>query len=300
VPRSALILAVLLAACGGGSDDPNNPAPAAPDAGDVVNPEWTSLVEGEWTIAPHTEKYLCVRKTLDRDVYINGFNALSPNGTHHTVVTMGVPNQNDGVTECDSFENHQNMLFGSGVGTNEFRFPEGIGVKVEAGKQILLNLHLFNVSDAEMTGTSGTLIKEISVDQMTEVAEAVLMGPVYLSIPPGEHDQSGTCTVNDSASIFAIAPHMHQLGRHMTVTAKRSTGEDVVFFDEDYDFEEQLIQTLDRPLQIGAGDKIEVSCSYMNHTGKTVGWGESSLDEMCFAGIYKYPASENYFVCTDF
>lgn len=37
------------------------------------------------------------------------------------------------------------------------------------------------------------------------------------------------------------------------------------------------------PVPMRAGDWVEVRCHYTNKTPKTVNWGESSLDEMCFA-----------------
>ena len=35
---------------------------------------------------------------------------------------------------------------------------------------------------------------------------------------------------------------------------------------------------------------MTVECTYVNQTGQTVRWGESSDDEMCFGGFYRYPA----------
>jgi hypothetical protein len=45
------------------------------------------------------------------------------------------------------------------------------------------------------------------------------------------------------------------------------------------------------------GDKITVECTYLNDTGKTVTFGESTLEEMCFAGTYRYPAGRGSFMC---
>ena len=42
------------------------------------------------------------------------------------------------------------------------------------------------------------------------------------------------------------------------------------------------------PLELHAGDTIEVNCTYQN-PGAAVGFGESSDSEMCFTGLYWYP-----------
>jgi hypothetical protein len=48
-----------------------------------------------------------------------------------------------------------------------------------------------------------------------------------------------------------------------------------------------------------SGDKLWTTCTYQNNTGNTMTFGESSLNEMCFTGIYRYPATGgNLFSCT--
>ena len=48
---------------------------------------------------------------------------------------------------------------------------------------------------------------------MVDVAEGLLAGTVLITIPPGETKTTiGHCTMSDDFTIFAAAPHMHQLG----------------------------------------------------------------------------------------
>ncbi len=44
---------------------------------------------------------------------------------------------------------------------------------------------------------------------------------------------------------------------------------------------------------------MQTTCSYVNNTGATVSFGDSSTDEMCFTGIYKYPAGSNVYSCVN-
>jgi hypothetical protein len=50
---------------------------------------------------------------------------------------------------------------------------------------------------------------------------------------------------------------------------------------------------------MAAGDRVRVECTHQNTTGSTVRFGDSSLQEMCFAGLYRYPAAGGYFICTN-
>jgi hypothetical protein len=50
----------------------------------------------------------------------------------------------------------------------------------------------------------------------------------------------------------------------------------------------------------GRGGDVSVRCDHRNDTPETVAWGESSLPEMCFAGVYRYARDpEGFFVCVD-
>ena len=101
-----------------------------------------------------------------------------------------------------------------------------------------------------------------------------------------------------SAYAHAMVRHMHQYGTHLTVTAQGAGGDRVVF-DEDYSFDDQRHFPLAPELKMKAGERVRVDCTYKNTTSESVGFGDSSLQEMCFAGLFTYPASSGLkLVCT--
>ena len=80
---------------------------------------------------------------------------------------------------------------------------------------------------------------------------------------------------------------MHQLGEHMLVEI-----DGVPVHDEDFRFEEQVNYPTNR--EVTAGQEITVTCDY--HTSDVdVEFGDSSNQEMCFAGFYRYPATGQNF-----
>lgn len=292
----AFCFASVLAACTGGGDD-GGPEPGEPDAS-VDNPEeFVDLITGDWTMPSGTEGYRCVYKTIDRTVYVKALRPKIPAGTHHTVLTVGAKQNQDGTVPCNAGTNYANQVFGSGVGTNALELPDGIAVKLTEGDQLLLNLHLFNFADSELTGNSGTEFIEVDPSEVVHEAEAFMVSKFNLSIPPGEQSQSGTCTLNQDTTIISVAPHMHVLGTHMKVVAGSSTMGDVTLLDEPYLFDEQIVQLLPQEVPMKAGDKISVECSYNNTTGGTVTFGDSSLQEMCISGHFRYPATRTGLFC---
>jgi hypothetical protein len=299
----ALILFFVVPACGGGGDDDggdtgdNGDNGGNPDGGggggaDADLPDgYESLVTVDWTIpppqGPNPDEYWCARLTVEEDMLLAGFNAISPLGTHHTVLSVGDPDGADGQFPCAFFQNHDTLLFASGVGTDDFVFPEGVALPVQAGQQLFLNVHLFNVGTEDLSGISGVAVKK--VDAAETMAEFTFAGTFDIDIPAGSTgaQASGTCPISADGTILNWWPHMHQLGDHMLVEIN---GDPV--HDEAFRFEEQINYPTNR--EVSVDDEITVTCTY-KHTTVDVGFGDSSNQEMCFAGFYRYPATgENF------
>jgi len=277
---------------GGKGDDLSDAG--APDGG--ADP-FQLLIDGKWTLPAGTETYRCVYLTLDRTIHARAFRPIAPLGTHHTVLTVGPKQHADGVFPCSAGTNYGAEVFGSGVGTNALHLPDGVAVKLKEGDQLLLNLHLFNWGDDPMTGLSGTEMIEADPAEVDTIAEAFMVSKFDLVIPPGEVTRTGACTLAEDTTLLSVAPHMHMLGTHMKVVAERASADDVVLTDGEYVFDEQLVALLPEPVEMKAGDKIRIHCSYANTTGGTVTFGDSSLEEMCISGHYRTPATGKGVYC---
>ena len=55
----------------------------------------------------------------------------------------------------------------------------------------------------------------------------------------------GNRTMSTDATLFAVAPHMHQLGIYEKVVAESSLDGEVVMFDGPYDFDDQFFYCID-------------------------------------------------------
>lgn len=297
----------VLAACGGGGsgdggdDDGVDAAPG--DIDSAVPDGWTSLLEGDWTLpAGQPDTYYCVYATVPRDMYVKAFRPLIPVGTHHTVLTLfDNASPADGIYPCNVGTNGQSMIYGSGVGSPDFTFPAGVGLHLRAGQRLLLNLHLYNASDATITGDSAILVKSQPTATPT-LAEMVFAGNLNFSIPAGamNHEIVGGCTSNVDYSLFAVWPHMHQFATEQKVEHIRG-GTTTVLHDGAYSFEEQNYYVQSPIFQVQQGDQIRVTCTYNNPLNTSIPFGDSSNQEMCFSGLYRYPAQGgNIFSCSSF
>jgi hypothetical protein len=304
-PASTLGLCLMLVCFAPACDSGDDPAADAGEGDDdddsdvdAGGDDFTSLVSADWTMAPGTEGYWCARVTVPVDTYIQEFRPIAPLGTHHTALSIDDSGGPDETFECSAGTIGFNILFGSGVGTTPFAMPEDIAFKIPAGSQVLLNLHLYNVSNADLTGTSGVEVRTVAPVDEAHQAEVVYVSNFSLSVPPGDSVQDAECTMTDDTTVFGVFPHMHRLGSNMRGVASTGAGE-VVLHDRAYTFEEQLNYRTDDLVPLAAGDVITAQCSFSNDTGETVGFGDSSDKEMCVLGVYRYPASGGNSLCFD-
>ncbi len=97
------------------------------------------------------------------------------------------------------------------------------------------------------------------------------------------------------AKVFAVAGHMHLLGREITVTLNPGRSDEKVLLDiPTWDFDQQGAIPLDKPVRIGPGDTLRVRCRHdaelrqqlpalQGTDPRYVVWGEGTTDEMCLA-----------------
>jgi len=321
----AWLLAVAVAACGGSSMNPID-APdtmgsdAAPDAS--IPPGWTSLIEGHWHLEPAgmngDEIYWCTRIPVDHDMWISGFRALAPAGTHHAILTIDPTSTKTGEfgsPDCDStvgFGPNDRLIFASGLSTNDLVFPTGIAVHLTAGQYITLNLHLLNSGDFAKTDTSGVLVQTIDQSQVTHEIDATFAGTRSIVLDPGVTPVGpnryvvGGCSAPTDWHVFALWPHMHQFGTHAKLLVNGSE----VVLDQPFDFTAEKTYPMNETV-IHQTDTITARCDYQIPvqtctypagacTYGTCGsdgycqisYGESANGEMCYIAMYKYPAGD--------
>jgi hypothetical protein len=192
------------------------------------------------------------------------------------------------------------MIYATGVRTGALAFPDGVAVRLDAGEKLLLNLHLFNTTSDSMTGISGVEVLPADPASVRDEAELVLAGKMIgLTVPPGESTQVGRCTATANQTIFAISAHMHTLGVHLRSTAHSAAAGPTVLLDTDYSFDNQQFYDVNPGATLSAGDYVEVECTYQNPGANTVSFGDSTLEEMCFSGLYRYPRTDAYLFCVN-
>ena len=99
----------------------------------------------------------------------------------------------------------------------------------------------------------------------------------------------------EDATLLSLWPHMHQHGRHMVVEHVGLEGTSTLH-DAPFYFNHQM-NTLLEPTLVRAGERVDVTCQWSNPGAEAVRYGDSSTQEMCFAGLYRYPATSRSLYC---
>jgi hypothetical protein len=302
---AAGLLATFSAGC---SSAPTRAAETpSPDAGVAVPTKtFEELIAYNWTIDPGVEAYYCIYQTLTQDVWVSDYRALAPAGTHHVTVGYSDPGPPDGVVSsadsstCNGLTLGTNMAFTATRGNAApFSMPAGVAVRVPAGKQLDLNVHVLNATQQSLSGRTGIEVVHADPAKVQHEAEMLYANNINLSIPPGPSTQTGKCTLDADSTIFSLFGHMHLAGKHFTTTVVPASGAPSVLLDEDYNFDQQMLVPLDPPAILKKGDVVQTSCTYQNQGTDTLTFGESTTkNEMCISIMYRYPAGASSFNCT--
>ncbi|TQS42578.1 monooxygenase [Cryptosporangium phraense] len=108
--------------------------------------------------------------------------------------------------------------------------------------------------------------------------------------------------VNSAGTIYAVAGHMHLLGKSIRVDLNPGTPNAKTLLDvPQYDFDNQAARPLARPAVVKPGDTLRVTCTHdatlrqklpalKGLKPRYVVWGDGTADEMCLGVVIWAPA----------
>ena len=186
-------------------------------------------------------------------------------------------------------------LGGWAPGNEPSRLPEGIGRSLPREADVIMQVH-YHPDGKSQTDRSrvGLHFSRSPIKQTLHWAFAANPG---LELPPGQADIviKAKWTVPVDLEARAVTPHMHMLGREMSMSITYPDGRtrDLVKID-DWDFGWQNTYYFEEPIDLPKGSVVHVVAQYdntelnprnPNTPPKLVKWGEATTDEMCIGFI---------------
>ena len=185
------------------------------------------------------------------------------------------------------------MLGGWAPGAMPHRLPADTGILLPKGSDIVLEVHYHKNGKSESDRSQvAVYFNKGEVDHPFRIVPLLQHN---LNLQPGASNQEVRfdlpIPVPANTTLMTVFPHMHMLGRNMTVTADLPDGAKKTLIDvPDWDFNWQGFYYYKQPVRLPAGSKLHLVAHYDNSTGnprnpssppKLTHWGEQTTDEMC-------------------
>lgn len=234
---------------------------------------------------------LVAKTDLTEDKWITAIEILPSNRkvAHHVIVWQG---QDDG---------GQGWIGAWAAGTDPMVFPEKSGRLLKAGANIVGDMHYHPAETPESDSTRVGLHFAEDSEIEKELVNLWVQNASF-EIPAGaeNHPARATYTFAQDSHITALLPHLHYRGKDFKYTARFPDGTKQTLLEvNDYDFNWQTTYTLEEPLAVPKGTRIDCVAHWDNSTNnpdnpdptKSVRFGNESYDEMMI-GFIDYVVDE--------
>jgi Copper type II ascorbate-dependent monooxygenase, C-terminal domain len=299
-------------------------APSLATGTDVFTPEFVPQIAGG--VLAQFDEYRCfpIELGLTDDAFVTGFE-FQPGNTaivHHVIATLVDPSAASSIEGLTNAQVEQQLNqddregwpcfsgAGDGIrvenatgawapGAGPYTFPEGIGVRVRPGRQLVVQVH-YNLANAEVRGQSDRTRVRLQLANSVERQAGLLLKDAFLGtlarnppdvLAPGNPAAQYSWTLRGAGfglvpgvpvEVLTVAPHMHQRGRKYTVEFGRDDAFECMGHVARWDFNWQRFYRYLTPPMLDADSQIRVSCEYdtSDDTQPVLpGWG--TRNEMC-------------------
>jgi peroxiredoxin/mono/diheme cytochrome c family protein len=170
--------------------------------------------------------------------------------------------------------------------------PEGTGIELPKGSDVVMQLHYHRNGRLEKDRTSiGIYFAKKKVDK---VFQGGVIPGLFFGIPAGaeRHPVKGSTWATGDLTLHSIMPHMHMIGKEITVTMTPPEGaKQTLLAIKEWDYNWQETYLFKEPVQIKSGTRFDVEAVYDNSAKnrnnpfdppRLITFGEQTTNEMCF------------------
>jgi hypothetical protein len=264
-----------------------------------------------FAVSPSMERELFLYRTLGNptDLYVTRIQSRMRPGSHHLLLytfdekrttapcnTRPTPGVVRDIRNRDGSMNLINMLpmachvFFAGSMTQDFdyRFPEGVALRLPANAALDFNLHYVNRSPVDLPGEAFANLYTTPAAQVRQVARTLNLANTSFSLPPKQKTTVRTAfPVTARTTVLGLTSHTHALGERYEILVRRANGTETSVY-VNTDWEHPLFKNFDSPLVLEPGDALVSVVTWNNVTDKTVAFGLLSTDEMNIIFGYVY------------
>lgn len=174
-------------------------------------------------------------------------------------------------------------------GGSNLDLPADAGLQLPAGTQrFVIEAHTLRVGSGPVEDGRATLCQGASAPAHLAALLSYL-SPVPAIRPEHTENSEGICTLGGSVHLWSVWPHMHLVGREVSVDLARTVGGTQQLVDvEPWNFHAQ--KTYPLAVDTSAGDVLHTHCTWQNDSDRYVFPGPLTEDEMCDTALIAWPA----------
>lgn len=252
---------------------------------------------GPFDVKPNFERELYEYQILGNTeaIYVDQIEITMRKGSHHFILydfDSGTPLPQTNVIRDIRDENNQFVIptitsivnqvfvFGTQLRNTNYSYPEGVALKVPAGKGFDLNTHYANYSDETVVGELYVNLHTRPVSEVKHIAHELFLSEQNFSLPPKkESTVAAEYIFNNKRQVFMLTSHAHQHMKEFRIYIKGGSRDgELVYYTNDW--EHPVLLEYDPPITLNAGEGLRGEAIYDNQTDRTLKFGLLSLDEM--------------------
>ena len=291
---SGLVLSTFVLGCSG-TDSTNN---GSGGGGPTDNPDQMNFDTGSF-VAPAGDSFTCfyLDAKTPKELSVTGATAEQGPGGHHILIYYtDVPrspthhpcvDSGDGQLASNRRRRGQDGTGAEGI----INLPEGLAIKVPAGKQLVIQSHYINTTGKSETVDDTLTMQLIDPAKVKMYANSFANSDEGFEIPPnGSLKRTSVCTIPQDLNIAVALGHEHEWGTHFSVELQDGDKAPEMIYTKAWDpvyasHPPVNYYSLQKPLVFKAGQKLIQTCEWQNTTPKPLAFP----DEMCVGFFYYFP-----------
>jgi hypothetical protein len=276
---------------------------------------------------PDEYRHFVIPTSFTEDVYITAMDILPGNARvdHHVIVFLDPKGASERLDRADPLPGYVTSggwpgyiapaaLGGWAPGIVPTPLPPGVARIIPKGSRIVLQMHYHKSGRPEIDRTKvglyvskekpKRLVRDIAVTPLSALPMLQNLPVVSKKIPANAENYTigETMVIPEDIDLISVRPHMHLIGREMTLKATLPSGKvEQLMYIKNWDFNWQENYYYAKPVRLPKDTRVTLEAVFDNSEKnpanpsmppRDVGWGEATTDEMAFCFMEVLPTSD--------
>ena len=255
---------------------------------------------GPFEVQPNSDREIFIYQPIESEenIYIDQVEIVMRSGSHHFIFYTfddDIPStihpgagvvrdiyKDDGTLDFGNLFalQYHNFIAGTQWPRMNYKYPEGVALRIPAGKGFDMNSHYANRTSEVITGEVYGNIYTVAKEQVVHVAELLDLNNRDIALPPKQVTTiEKNYFFNERINVFQLFSHAHEHMTEFNVYKIGGTNDGELLYVS-FDWEHPPILELDPPIVINSGEGLRLEATYNNWEDRTLTFGLRSTDEM--------------------